>query len=244
MRVELLSIRESRYRVFDESAGHVMSDLGLQFRLRGERLAEVARYGRPILTEAVDSTGRSLLTAGGLGPAEREFTARQQAPLERLEFGGLVLDARLELPARGAAALRRLRGSVRVIYARDYVSVYIDNPRQYQGRTIEHPLLAAHGLEIRILREGDPARAGAPSPRDVALRFVRGAERIHDVTFYDAWLKQLRSRGLPTTSDDGEPCVAYKTEAELTDEHTMVVEFYPHVEDVSIPIELDDVELP
>ena len=44
--------------------------------------------------------------------------------------------------------------------------------------------------------------------------------------------------------DQGRDCIVYKTEAELTEEHSMVIEFYPVVDDVRVPIEFDDVKLP
>ena len=79
---------------------------------------------------------------------------------------------------------------------------------------------------------------------DVALRFVSGEERIHDVIHCDPWLKQLRSRTMAMRDDEGRDCIVYKTEAELTDEHTMVIEFYPTIQDVRIPIDFESVKLP
>jgi hypothetical protein len=243
MTVELVGLSEAR--TYDPSAqqGGLNAELRLQFRLRGDRLHDVVRYGRPIFTEFVDSTGAILVDPNGYTPDDREETVRQSTPAARLEQSGVMLDTRLTAPARQAQALVAVKGSLRVIYAGEHESVYIDNPRQYQGGKMEHPRLAANGVEIEILPEGDPERT-AGSQSHVAARFTKGSEKIREVVFVDSWFNQIRSRAFPMPANDGHECLVYYTEAELGPDYTMVIEFYPKIEDVRMPFEFVDLPLP
>ena len=244
MRIELTSIRERRSASFIEGdTAPVSNDLTLQFRVRGEQLTQIARYGRPIFSRITDSTGKSLVDPSAYSDSEKNYTGRQLALPSRLERSGLVFAARILAPQRKAAEISIIKGTFRVVYATKHESIYIDNPRQYQGRTIDHPRLKEYGIEIFVLPPGQPARAQITA-NDVALRFVSGEERIHDVIHCDPWLKQLRSRTMAMRDDEGRDCIVYKTEAELTDEHTMVIEFYPTIQDVRIPIDFESVKLP
>ena len=244
MRIELTSIRERRSASFIEGdTAPVSNDLTLQFRVRGEQLMQIARYGRPIFSQITDSSGKSLVDPSEYSDSEKNYTGRQLALPSRLERSGLVFAARILAPQRKAAEISIIKGTFRVVYATQHESIYIDNPRQYQGRTIDHPRLKEYGIEIFVLPPGQPARAQITA-NDVALRFVSGEERIHDVIHCDPWLKQLRSRTMAMRDDEGRDCIVYKTEAELTDEHTMVIEFYPTIQDVRIPIDFESVKLP
>lgn len=244
MRIELTSIRERRSASFTEGdTAPVSTDLTLQFRVRGEQLGQIARYGRPIFSQITDSTGKSLVDPSEYSDSEKNYTGRQLALPARLERSGLVFAARVLAPQRNAAEISTMKGTFRVVYATQHESIYIDNPRQYQGRTIDHPRLEEYGIEIFVLPAGQPARAQITA-NDIALRFVTGEERIHDIVHCDPWLKQLRSRRMAMRDDESRDCIVYKTEAELTDEHTMVIEFYPTIRDVRIPIDFESVKLP
>ena len=244
MRVELTTIRERRSRnLIGDDNPSTATDMTLQFRLRGERLKEIARFGRPIFTQLSDSTGKALVAPAEYSDSERNYTGRQLALPNRLERAGLVFATRTLAPDRKADLIASIRGTIRVIYATRHESIYIDNPRQYQGKTIDHPRLREYGIEIFVLPAGEPSKAQI-GPNDVALRFEKGEERIHNVLHCDPWLKQLRSRAMAMRDDQGRDCIVYKTEAELTEEHSMVIEFYPVVDDVRVPIEFDDVKLP
>src|ERR1051326_4050989 len=62
LRVELVAIMEGRYRFIETPPGGARpSEMQLQFRVVGERLPEIAKYGKVILTELVDDTGKSLI---------------------------------------------------------------------------------------------------------------------------------------------------------------------------------------
>lgn len=243
MRLEFVALQETRSYDPNVSEGGLHAELRVQFRLRGERLNDVVRYGQPIFSEFVDSTGAILVDPNGYTPDARDETVRQNTPAMRLEQSGVMLDTRLDAPARQAQAVVAMKGTMRIIYAGEHESVYVDNPRQYQGGMVENPRLSANGVEIEVLPEGDPQRT-AGSKSHVAVRFKKGGEKIREVVFVDSWYNQLRSRAFPMPANDGSEAIVYYAEADLGPEHTMVIEFYPKVEDVRIPFEFTDIPLP
>jgi hypothetical protein len=108
LRLELLAMREIRFSATDpEMAARLRSELGMQFRLQGERITQGVRQGNLIFTELVDDTGLTLLDADTYTEAERTTTRAVPVPPERLRSEGLVLTTRNKPSARGARLWRR-----------------------------------------------------------------------------------------------------------------------------------------
>ncbi|MCG3126544.1 MAG: hypothetical protein CHACPFDD_01391 [Phycisphaerae bacterium] len=242
VRVELQSVQESRSAtLLDPKSSE--STLTFQFRVVGEKLPAVARFGPPVITEIVDDTGASLLDPKIDGPRNDAVTRRLSMSPQQLERIGISLTATALGPKREARHIKSLRGTVRLVNASKKESVYFDHPRGLQGQPLAHPRLRELGVEVRVLDAGDPART-ANSKRHVGLRFLKGGERLHDVAFCDPWLRPLRSKGWDMKTNAGEDCLVYVTDSDLGDEHVMVLELYTDIEDVRLPIELHDLPLP
>lgn len=242
VRVELQSVQESRSATFLDTKT-TESSLTLQFRVVGEKLTAVARFGPPVITEIVDDSGASLLDPKIDAPRNDAITRRLSMSPQQLERVGISLTATALGPRREARQIKSLRGTVRLVNASQKESIYVDHPRGVQGQMLTHPRLKELGVEVRVLEAGDPART-ANSKRHVGLRFLKGGERLHDVAFCDPWLRPLRSKGWDMKTNAGEDCLVYVTDADLGEEHVMVIELYTDIEDIRLPIELHDLPLP
>jgi len=245
LRLELLAMREIRFSATDpEMAARLRSELGMQFRLQGERITQVVRQGNLIFTELVDDTGLALLDLDTYTEAERTTTRAVPVPPERLRSEGLVLTTRNKPSARGARTLAKVRGALRLILADKTESITIENPLQFYGQPIVDPRLTALGMEVAILPNEELENA-PPGNRCLLLHFKTKADHLQRATFHDGAMKPIPVRDTPVTTRSGVQCQMYYFDAAaFNDEMQLVLEVHPQIEDVLVPVELENVNLP
>jgi hypothetical protein len=247
LRLEVAAMFDARYWYREEQPGARPSELRLQLRVMGERISEVARAGSAIFTEAVDDTGRALVAPDTYTQEERTNTRPVTLPAERVRADGLRVPAQLKSSARAAKTLK-LRGTIRLILAKEREHVTIDRPLQYIGKIIENKRLKELGIEIRFVPADELPTEGETPPsatRTPTLHFRQGYERIQSVAFHDAYMKPIRHRERPVQTKQGVPVTAFALgNTELTDECQLVLEVFPQMEDLQLPIAIDNLELP
>lgn len=246
LRAEFVAMREVRIRATDPvMAARMESDLRMQFRLQGEPLMKLARFGNLILTDLVDDTGASLIDEKTYTEADKTMTRPVNFPKERLRENGLPLTTRSKLSARGALKLKSIRGTVHVVLAEKTEKVTIENPVQYLGKTIDNPRLKEVGIEVALVPiteiENPP-----PAERYVILCYKAKGENIQGASFVDGSMKPIPARDMTVTKTAGGTCQLYYFDnaTAFNDEMQLVLEFHPQIEDIQLPVELKDVELP
>lgn len=245
LRIEITAMREIRYTATDpEMAARLRSELGMQVRVCGEQIERIVRHGSLVFTELVDDTGRSLISADTYSEAERTVTRPPMLPPDRLRTDGLMMTTRAEASARGARTLKVVRGAVRVILAEDVVKVTIDNPLRFHGRTIDDPLLKEYGVEIAIV-PNDEIENAPPANRCLAFEYKTKGEHVARASFHDGWMRPLGARDTWAAKKSGEQCHLYYFDtAGFNDDMQMVIELHPQIEDIQVPLELENLPLP
>ena len=245
LRVELLAMREVRLRASDPvMAARMESDLRMQFRIQGEKLMQLARFGNLILTEMVDDTGQALIGPDTYSEAERTQTRPVGFPVERLRENGLMLTTRSKVSARAAKTLKTMRGSVRLVLAEGSEKVTIINPLQYLGQTIDNPRLKELGIEVEVVPMSEIENA-PPGERSLILHYKTKSENVQGATFADGAMRPVPARETQIAKKSGEPCQLYYFDPSVfNDEMQLVLEVHPKVEDIQLPVEMKDVELP
>lgn len=240
LRGEIDALRDSRFWFMDSQPNNPKSDLQMRLRIRGERVDQIARSGNVILDEAVDDTGKALFSKT-YTQEERDSTRPVTVPADRLRSSGWQLSIGLDSPTRAAKSVK-LRGSVRLVLAKDREDITVDNPLQYVGKTIENPRLRELGVEVRVLPPSDVQEEAEPLPpgnKLMVFQYVKGAERVQGVTFYDANMKALRGRERPLQTKAGEAVVGQQLTADLSADCQAVFQVFPQVEDLRLPLQLD-----
>ncbi|TWT40560.1 hypothetical protein RAS1_42730 [Phycisphaerae bacterium RAS1] len=245
LKVDCVAMLEGRYRFSDPAPGAPReSELRMQFRLVGEKITQIQRHGQLILSEVVDDTGRSLFDPSTYSAEDRENTRLVAGPAEKLKETGLLLVTRASASTRGAVTLKRIRGSVRLILSKEYVEVTVSNPTQFVGKSIDDPRLKDLGINVRLVAPEEfekPYEAG----KAIALRYETKAELVRSAALFDGWMKPIRVREAAGTTKDGKSCTVFTVlGGDLNADAQLVVQVFPAVEDVNVPVSLDDVPLP
>jgi hypothetical protein len=245
MQAELLAMREVRLRmVVGEARPGFESDLRMQFRISGEKLPDVSRFGNFILTELVDDTGHALVDDDTYTDSEKEFTRANTIPPERLRQQGLLLTTRCGPASRGATALKTLRGYARLILATETESITIANPLQHYDEMIESEALKELGIQVRVV-PFDEFETPPPQNRSIAIEYVSKASNIRAAKFVDGWMRPVRAPERKMATKDGVNCTVFTIDpSALNNELQLVLEVHPDVKDIKVEFEADDVELP
>jgi len=245
LRAELIAMREIRFTATDpEMASRLRSELGMQFRVRGERIAQIVKQGNLIFTDLVDDTGESLLDPNTYSEADKTSTRIVMVPPERLRTDGLIVTTRNKPSARGAKVLAKVLGSIRLILADQPEKYTLVNPLQFYGKTIEDPRLKQLGIEIELVPL-DQIDNPPPGNRGIIFRYKAKGEHIQRASFVDGAMKPIAARETTITTKAGDPCPMYYFEGTaFNDEMQLVLEVHPQVDDVRVPVELDNVNLP
>lgn len=246
MGIDLLVIYEQRFSFRETLPGNIpTNEVQMRFRLRGERIDQLVRYGNLSFDEAVDSTGKSLIREQDNTDEFRTFLRRANTNPQGLVANGLPMPARLIAPNRAATTFRTLKGSVRIVRAEGREAIVVVDPMSMVGKKIEHPRLEQLGIELEILPAGNPTGFKDPS-RAMAIKQGKGSEKIDRILFCDEWLRAVGTRPpSERLSNEGEPCVVYQATREPFDDNTqMVIEVYQNAKDERIPFSFTDVELP
>lgn len=245
MRVRLVGLREIRAEYLTpDIQRRNPSQMNLAMLLAGGRLKELVRVGKVILSEAVDETGKALVGPETYSEQDRSQTRPVEITPAMIQQGGLPLRADLSPAARSAARIARLKGVLRVVYARQVEQITISNPRGLMGELISHPRLEELGIEIRVLPPGDPR--GVPMRGTfLAVQFRKNAEQVKGLEFYNEWMQKLGAHPRQMKSNAGEDCTLYQiTRGRLGPDSQMVIQVYPQIERAEIPVEFHDVPLP
>ncbi len=243
--VELVAMREIRLEISDQpDRSAAQSNFAMQIRVSGEKLKRMSRYGNLIIDEALTDNDVSLVDEKSFPEEMRTATRANTVPPERLSQTGLLLAAQTKLAPRAATTIAKLRGSVRLILADEARPITIDNPVQFYGKTIDNPQLKELGVEVSIVPV-DQLEQSPPTGRTIALHYTAKEENVKQVTFVDGWMKAVPVRQGAATTKSGEQVAVYYLEPnDITDELQMVMEIHPQVEEIVLPVEIDDLKLP
>ena len=245
MKATLVAMREVRLVMLEgEARPGFESDLRMQFRISGDKLNEISRFGNFILTELVDDTGQSLLTDTTYSEADKTMTRPNTIPPERLRESGLLLTTRTGPAARGAKTLKRIRGYVNLVLASSTESVTIVNPQQYYGKIIESPELQELGIQIRVVPV-DEFQPPLPENRTIALEYVGNPANIREATFVDGWMRPVRAPERKAKTKAGVECSVFTIDpSALNNELQLVLQVHPKVEETKVEYAGDDIPLP
>jgi hypothetical protein len=245
LRVELLAMREIRFSATEpELAARLRSELGMQFRVRGTGITNIVRQGNIIFTALVDDTGQSLLDPDTYSEADRTITRPVTIPPDRLKADGLIITTRNKASTRGSRVLTQARAGLHLILAEQTDKLTIANPLQYMGKTIADQRLLALGIDVQLL-PADELENPPPANRALLLYYGTKAAQVQKASFYDGAMRPIPARETPVTTKSGLAAVEYYFDAApLTDETQLVLEVHPQVEDVQLPIMLDNLNLP
>ncbi len=245
LRAELVAMREIRFSATEpELAARLKSEMGMQFRIRGERITQIVRFGNLIFSELVDDTGQSLLDPDTYSEADRTSTRPITMPAERLKTDGLIVTTRNKPSTRGAIGLTRVQGSIRVVIAPNTEKLTVADPLQYYGKSIIDARLKLLGIEIEIVPI-DQIENAPPANRGLVLRYTANGEHVQRASFYDGNMRLIPTRDSPVTTKSGEQAQLYYFDASpLNDEAQLVLELLPQVDEVQVPVEMDGLKLP
>lgn len=243
--VEISGIREMRLKMFGgPEQVQNDSDLRVQYRIKGERLRELSRFGNLILTDFTDDTGTQLLDPSIYTEQEKKFTRVNTMGTERLRQTGLLLVSRVKMANRAARHVKSIKGTVKLIFATELEKRTVINPGQFYGKNIADARLEAIGIQARIV-PFDEIEQPIPTDRAIVVQVRAHEENIHTITWFDGWMRPVQARETMLTLKGGETATAYYIEPQLlNDELQMVFEVHPKVEVVDFPVEIHDLELP
>jgi len=245
LRIQLMAIREERLTVTEPApmTSGMESNFQMRAHLQGERVRQISRYGNLILTELVDDTGQSLIDEKTYAGVDTSLMRPMTLPPERLATTPLTLGVRTNVAARAARTLK-LRGTVRVILADKTEKLTIDNPMQYYGKDVEDARLREYGIVIHVVSH-DQLKAPPPTPQSIVLQFKAKPNNIRQVAFSDGTMRPIRTRDSSTVTLADEPCTLYSLEdGAFTDETQLVLDVHPTIEDIQLPFEVQNLELP
>lgn len=245
LRVELMAILEGRYHYFDESMAQKRdSELRMQFRVAGENIGQIVRYGSIVLEDVVDAEGNALVDPATITDEARTTTRLSTMAPERIEESGLLLVAQSKASARTAQTLRHVRGFVRCVFSTGYEEITVLNPLQYLGKKIENPRLEALGVEIEMQAAPGPD-ANPPANQQFTLCYKRGGDRIRTVNVFDQWMKVIRNRATPSQGEDGRECMQFRLLGGEVDDHSqLVIQIFADAREEVVKFDLPDVKLP
>jgi hypothetical protein len=244
--LDLLVLYEQRFRFFEQLPGNIpSSEIQMRFRLRGEGIGEVVRFGNVVFDEVLDNLGESLLREEDQTDQYRDFLRPTNAAPGALEANGMPLPARIKSPKRNAAVLRSMKGTVRVIRAAEREQIVIIEPLELVGKQIQHPRLAELGIELTLMPIGNPTGYENPA-QALVLRLDKGGEKLSRLEFCDEWLRTIAARPpAQRTTNEGDACLVYQAARRPFDQNTqMIIEVFPDAKDERIPFLLKDVQLP
>jgi hypothetical protein len=244
LRMAVTAMREQRFKVLqDEEMNLPPSDFRMQVRIMGADMLRIKQIGSLILTEAIDSTGKNMVSDDLYTQEELTVMRRMPLPSERLQETGLLLTTKANESARGATTIKSMKGYVRAILAEGETQpITVLNPLQYQDEAIVSDQLAQAGIEAELVPLEQVAQ---PLRQAVVIRYASGGEQVDSLKFYDGWMKELRARERPVQLKDGGTAFAYVLEtATLDNEMQVVFNIWPEIEDIRIPLDQQDVPLP
>lgn len=246
MRVELAAVYESRIRdILPGPQKPPQSAMRILLRLSGARSPELIRLGTPILDVAEDETGASLIEEGAFTEKMRESTrpVRIDARFKKLGFVPLQVD--IMASTRPAQKLAKIEGFLNAVYGGETHEVEITDPLRFAGGYIEHPKLDAVGIKIRVLEMGKEAAMDSVLP-GIGYRIEGDANKLRQMTFYDAWFAQVQTRARDGRDFNGEPFryAEFGGGAQCDADTQLVIRLYDNVEEARIDFSFTDVELP
>ena len=248
LRLEVMAMRELRFWASEPEFAErlaAQAQFNIQWRIRGERITQVVRLGNVILTELVDSTGQSLLDPNSIPETERTMTRalspQQQAGLAK---EGLIVQTRAKPSSRAAQKLNVIRGAIRLILADKTEKLTIADPLQFYGRTIEDPRLKELGIEIKIL-PAEELENPRPANRSLLLQYVSKGDHIQSATFYDGAMKRVPAPDNQALTKSGATCLLFTFDAApINNEWQLVLEVHPQIDEIQLPVVLENVDLP
>ena len=248
MRVEMMAIREQRFRFDYPMPGRPppRSDLQVQLRLRGSDIGKLVRAGNAFPEDATDDTGQSLILPDSNTPDKAAFTRVVSMTPEQLATNGFVFGAQFAASARGALGMKAMHGTLKVTYADAVEELVVVNPLQYAGKTIPLARLEELGIVITVVKPEKPAAEGQPAPPEIGLRIDKGAEKVRDFSFCDAYLRPLfNSPATEQKTADGKPYTSFAAQrVPFSADTQLIIAVFKNPHEETVKWNFDGLKLP
>jgi hypothetical protein len=247
LRCEPIAVADLRFWYKERPPQARESQFQTLWRVEGERVTEAARTGNIILTEAIDDTGKSLFDPNSYTEEYRTTTRLLGLTPEQIRHTGVRAQCGMNSPSRSAHSIS-LKGSLLLVLAPKREEITVANPLQYVGKNIENPRLKELGIVIRVvpIDELELGNQTPPPPNELfVLQYVEKPDNVNTAVLYDAWMKRMRYREQPNQTKKGERVHGFAfAPPGLTDQDQLVFEVFPTLEEVHLPIVVDNLELP
>ncbi len=243
-----IHIAESRSKVLvapkKDDGGMVMfadSGVVVTVRIEGEQAKGATHYGQIKITEAVDDTGKSLKPSEDRASfaGEDGFTeiTRMRMGDEKPRNMETKIDLRLEVPARNATKIARLKGSFQVKAGGQEKVVSVPKVKALLGQSLKDPALAAAKLQIKLAKAGEPG--GEPT---LTMEVTGPIAAIQNADVLDA--KGAKVNNGYSKSGGETTTYALTLERPLDDTMTLKLSLIVGQKIVDVPLDLKDIPLP
>lgn len=236
-------IDETRVLIFnDDKVSRTPAALKLVLALDGAEAEAATQYGRMQIEEAVDNTGASLIPHPDSFHSPAKFRDYENAFFRHSKFGGKSESAKpqveldLALPARAAAKIAHLRGSLELSDG---------------GKTnaVEVERLKSAGKKAVPLPNGSPVALTAAVPsgdniRSISIESTGDDSALASLEIVDAGGKKI-SNGMSSWSVNGGPAQkSLGLSKPLDDSMKLVVKIISDRKFTKVPFDLKDIPLP
>ncbi len=244
MRVECVSIFDTRIQNFIELSDVRQSAFQINARLIGPRIEQIIRLGTPIVEEMVDSTGLSMVDPSMYTLAQRDRTRQYSIPQGAISQGFINMRIPVATPAsRAATSITRTRGYLWVVFGGEAEPIFLTHPMQYRGKYIDHPRLEELGIRIRMLTP-EEAPETRVDDKTFALDIETGEDMVRNITVYDDWLRNTNTRVKPIREKDRRLNIYSMVTGRFHDDCELGIYVYPRVERLKVDFEWLNLELP
>ncbi|MGH7972331.1 MAG: hypothetical protein ACREIC_26770 [Limisphaerales bacterium] len=243
MEVTPQRIEESRALIFnDDKVSRTPAALKLVLALGGPEAESATQYGRVMIEEAADNTGASLIPRPEAFHDPSKFRQYANAFFRNSKFGGKTESAKpqveldLALPARSAAKIARLRGSMELSDGGKTNAVELGALKNAGKKTVPLPNGSPMGLTV-VVPPGDHVRS-------ISIESTGDDSALASVEVVDAGGKSV-STGISSWSLNGGPVQKSLGLAKpLDDSMKLLVKVISDRKTTKVPFDLKDIPLP
>jgi len=244
VKVTPVSIEERRSKQLVKTRTFGMPpELTLALHVTGPAAAKAKRAGHVRITKALDDKGNSLL------PKKRSFGSRMRDGYktvnEYMRHGvkdGFKLDLSLAQSQRAATKISSLTGSFKLLTGEKVADGTIPDVKSLEGKDAAHPVLAAAGLKVKIVKASGGFMGGGPR----AISYVPGGntDALVDVELVDSAGKEIQSSSGSVRMGSGPRTYHVEAMGKLPPKAGLKLKVLTGAKSTTVPLELKDIPLP